>query len=377
MAAHLPSPKVPAYVCSFPHPGLFIPQNITRGHTEISPELENVYAEIFLSVYKAGGTKKEVQEKAAERLRERAIIPYDSHVEKAHLCDREIHEECWQALSKFIPKPAKEMTEADWYEAIRIVSHMDRAKETLCTEEGFRTSNVFVFRNNLARVMLDVPKAIPILEKDYPDDIPTYVNILGKIHKLSSAELTLSRNPLTHAYMAGLLTAEEINFVDKHLYMAPSHTRVPEEVAKFVNTLLKMVQEERDPFDIAAFVHMKMAIIHPFNDGNGRASRALMNLILIQLGFEPVVFISRAEYSKAVWVANEHVIDFSPLARLLKSKTEIIKEMKAREPECSIEQKVSNLFFAYCNAKKLQRAWEKIPLSIRRELVTQLFRSKA
>ncbi len=53
---------------------------------------------------------------------------------------------------------------------------------------------------------------------------------------------------------------------------------------------------------IAADVHLKLAFIHPFIDGNGRTARLLMNLILLQEKY-PLIFISaedRLMYIKAI-----------------------------------------------------------------------------
>jgi Fic family protein len=35
-------------------------------------------------------------------------------------------------------------------------------------------------------------------------------------------------------------------------------------------------------------VHLRLVNIHPFNDGNGRVARLLMNLILLRGGYPPV-----------------------------------------------------------------------------------------
>ncbi len=40
--------------------------------------------------------------------------------------------------------------------------------------------------------------------------------------------------------------------------------------------------------EIAFAAHRRLADIHPFNDGNGRTARLLMNLILIKGGYPPV-----------------------------------------------------------------------------------------
>ena len=40
--------------------------------------------------------------------------------------------------------------------------------------------------------------------------------------------------------------------------------------------------------DVAFAAHMRLVDIHPFNDGNGRNARLLMNLILIRSGYPPI-----------------------------------------------------------------------------------------
>ena len=40
--------------------------------------------------------------------------------------------------------------------------------------------------------------------------------------------------------------------------------------------------------DTAFLAHRRLVDIHPFNDGNGRTARLLMNLILIRAGYPPV-----------------------------------------------------------------------------------------
>ncbi len=44
------------------------------------------------------------------------------------------------------------------------------------------------------------------------------------------------------------------------------------------------------PFELAALVHAKLTWIHPFEDGNGRTARAVMNWILMRKGY-PMFFI--------------------------------------------------------------------------------------
>ena len=40
--------------------------------------------------------------------------------------------------------------------------------------------------------------------------------------------------------------------------------------------------------DAAFTAHRRLVDIHPFNDGNGRTARLLMNLVLIRSGYPPI-----------------------------------------------------------------------------------------
>jgi Fic family protein len=49
------------------------------------------------------------------------------------------------------------------------------------------------------------------------------------------------------------------------------------------------------------WVHARVVQIHPFEDGNGRISRLLLDVILIRLGLPPVVpEFPKQEYSEAL-----------------------------------------------------------------------------
>ncbi len=68
------------------------------------------------------------------------------------------------------------------------------------------------------------------------------------------------------------------------------------------------------PVIIAADAHYKLVSIHPFVDGNGRTSRLLMNLLLLQTGYTPAVidFDVRDQYIGAIqeWRNNDHLDPF-------------------------------------------------------------------
>ena len=65
------------------------------------------------------------------------------------------------------------------------------------------------------------------------------------------------------------------------------------------------------PSVLAAFVHHRFVAIHPFDDGNGRLARILMNLILMKNGYPPAIIKlkERTDYYAALNQAdkNEYV----------------------------------------------------------------------
>lgn len=67
----------------------------------------------------------------------------------------------------------------------------------------------------------------------------------------------------------------------------PNPIKIPELMEEFMRWLHS---ENADHIaKIAADAHLKLVTIHPFSDGNGRTSRLLMNLILLQSGFPPAI----------------------------------------------------------------------------------------
>ncbi len=68
----------------------------------------------------------------------------------------------------------------------------------------------------------------------------------------------------------------------------------PEETPAKMSDLMAWLREQQEnedlhPLAVAAIFHHRFVAIHPFDDGNGRMSRLLMNLLLLQYGYPPVV----------------------------------------------------------------------------------------
>lgn len=62
----------------------------------------------------------------------------------------------------------------------------------------------------------------------------------------------------------------------------------PAEVPRLMGDLAGWLAASDDTPEKALTAHRRLVDIHPFNDGNGRTARLLMNLILIRAGYPPL-----------------------------------------------------------------------------------------
>ncbi len=76
----------------------------------------------------------------------------------------------------------------------------------------------------------------------------------------------------------------------------------PAEVPALMADLAKWLGTAPDTPDTAFGAHLRLVAIHPFNDGNGRTARLLMNLILIRGGYPPLAVRpeDRLEYIRSL-----------------------------------------------------------------------------
>jgi Fic family protein len=133
-------------------------------------------------------------------------------------------------------KPLKDHLEAlDHYDAIRYVRELAR-HETPLTESDVR---------NLHRLVMQ--RSAPEIAGQYAD-LPRYVR------------------------------------TETGRYSFPS----PAEVAALMGDFAGWLAPAPNTPDTAFTAHRRLVDIHPFNDGNGRAARLLMNLVLIRGGYPPV-----------------------------------------------------------------------------------------
>src|SRR3989339_1630519 len=108
----------------------------------------------------------------------------------------------------------------------------------------------------------------------------------------------------------GVVYDGRIRFFDVKIqgstHVPPPHSEVKKHLLNFFKWY-SANKNKLHPFELATMIHAKLTWIHPFEDGNGRSARAIMNFILIKKSF-PMFFIpfeKREEYYQSLEVADK------------------------------------------------------------------------
>lgn len=119
--------------------------------------------------------------------------------------------------------------------------------------------------------------------------VTAYVGALSKDHDISKEFICTLHGML----LVGIDDAIAGRFRGKHeyvrvgTYIAPA----PEHIDLLMDRLLEEYTSNlaKYPIDAIARFHLELETIHPFNDGNGRIGRALINLQLQRIGFPNII----------------------------------------------------------------------------------------
>jgi Fic family protein len=92
------------------------------------------------------------------------------------------------------------------------------------------------------------------------------------------------------------------------------------EVPQLMQELIDWLRQNRKvlhPVELAAVLHHRLVNIHPFFDGNGRTSRLVMNVILMQAGFPLVVVLKndRKKYYRTLGGSDKG--NYAPFVRFI------------------------------------------------------------
>lgn len=141
----------------------------------------------------------------------------------------------------------------------------------------------------------------------------------------------------------------------------------PFEVSAKMAELLKWLAKESEalelePVSIAAIFHYKFILIHPFDDGNGRLARILMNFILMKFALPPVIIKTqdKENYLAALQKADGGMIEefINYIAKNLISSLQImVKAAKGEEieEEEDLDKTIALLKSEFKNQKDIER----------------------
>ncbi len=85
----------------------------------------------------------------------------------------------------------------------------------------------------------------------------------------------------------------------------PQSIKIPNLMDQFINWFYESEYSLNVP-TLAAQIHYRLVMIHPFIDGNGRVARLFMNLILMKHGYPPAIIlkVDRKRYYRVLNEAN-------------------------------------------------------------------------
>ncbi len=169
---------------------------------------------------------------------------------------------------------------------------------------------------NLAETKVVLEDGLTIGGKPLKDHYETvgHAKAFDKIFELASnATITEDDIKLLHKLFYEKIDSEKAGkYRTSQVIITGSDVELPkpdelnQKMQEFIMQLPKL-KEKLHPVEYAAMVHVIFVNIHPFLDGNGRVARLLMNLALLQNGYNIVVIppVVRADYILALQETNK------------------------------------------------------------------------
>jgi len=164
-------------------------------------------------------------------------------------------------------------------------------------------------------------EAILNIEEVIKQERPLSESFIRELHELILKEpyevnaITPDGNPTKRTILVG-----KYKKVPNHVKTQTGeilYFATPEETPAEMGDLMKWYSDNKDsqdihPVEFATEFHYRFIRIHPFDDGNGRISRLLMNFILMQKGYPPAIIKTedKTAYYNALQQADADILDF-------------------------------------------------------------------
>lgn len=183
-------------------------------------------------------------------------------------------------------------------EVEKLVGETSTSQETIARERDIK--EVINYREVMDYLDLIISNAEQIPQNSDPNHVsrtmyhvPITESMLKEIHKKTVAGILDSTEAGHYRTLRVVIrntTTGEITF------RPPAPTDVPTLLSDFFSWLSSSDSADTHPLIRAGIIHAELVRIHPFTDGNGRATRALALLHLLLEGYEVKKFFSLDEY---------------------------------------------------------------------------------
>ncbi|MDR1713783.1 MAG: Fic family protein [Coriobacteriales bacterium] len=110
--------------------------------------------------------------------------------------------------------------------------------------------------------------------------------------RLAETRTRISEHEIKKLHYKMLIDQQDVSG-EYRSYNLMIHGHRPTSYEKVPYKMLQLVEsscgEDQHPLEWVAFYHLRFEKIHPFGDGNGRVGRLLLNILLEQNGYPPII----------------------------------------------------------------------------------------
>ena len=145
-------------------------------------------------------------------------------------------------------------------------------------------------------------------------DTPFSTQLLLEIHSVAFSNLyDWAGKWRTTQFVVGQLTP-------------PDPTQVLQLMYQFIDNLNFKINNStaaQEHLECLTFAHYEFIRVHPFNNGNGRTGRIVMNLVALKFGYRPLELYHREGDSRKVYIEAMKSADkgnFEPLTTLIRKE---------------------------------------------------------